>query len=158
MRTAVITTVAALALAMGACAAPKGAEFTKSDAEAIRKTNHDLITAVKAKDVDGVLTLYAESSVFMPPNAPLMRGKEPLREYYAGMFTKGAEIEMEADEIAGHGPIGYESGSYTIRYSADGSRDRGKYLRLLRNMNGTWRVEKTIWSSDLPKPAGAGAN
>ena len=154
MRTAIIMTVAALTFGAGACAAPRGAEFTKGDAEAIRKTTLDLIAAVNAKDVEKVLGVYAETSVFMPPNAPLMRGRDPLREYYAGMFSRGAKLEMEADEIAGHGPIGYDSGSYTIHY-ADGSRDRGKYLRLLRSMNGTWRVEKTIWSSDLPQTAAA---
>ena len=32
-------------------------------------------------------------------------------------------------------------------------RDRGKYLFVLRNMAGDWRLEYTSWSSDLPRPA-----
>jgi hypothetical protein len=56
---------------------------------------------------------------------------------------------MEAEEVQGHGPLAYVSGTYSISYEG-GARDRGKYLRVLRLMNGTWRLEKTIWSSDLP--------
>jgi ketosteroid isomerase-like protein len=158
MRTAATIAALALTLAAGACAGPKTQEFTKDDAAAIRQANAELVTAVKAKDMDTVLALYAENSAFMPPNAPMLRGKEPLKAYFDGLFSKGAELQMEVEEVAGVGALGYESGSYTVNYPADGSRDRGKYLRLLRNVNGAWRVEKTIWSSDLPKPAGAAAN
>jgi hypothetical protein len=35
----------------------------------------------------------------------------------------------------------------------NGDRDRGKYVLVLRNTAGTWRTEKTIWSSDLPVAA-----
>ena len=158
MRTAATIAAVALTLAAGACAGPRTQEFTKADAEAIRKVNEELIVAVKAKDTDKVIAQYADNSVFMPPNAPLLRGKDPLKAYYAGLFSKGGDLQMDVEEVAGSGPLGYDSGSYTITYPADGSRDRGKYLRLLRNVNGTWRVEKTIWSSDLPKPTGAAAN
>lgn len=158
MRTAVMMSVLALSVAAAGCGGPKGQEFTKTDAAAIRQVNQDLTTAFNAKDVDKVLSLYAENSTFMPPNAPLLRGKEPLKAYYSGMFGKGASIEMEPEEVAGHGPIAYETGTYTLQYPEDGRRDRGKYVRLLRNVSGSWRVEKTIWSSDLPKPAGTTAN
>jgi hypothetical protein len=40
----------------------------------------------------------------------------------------------------------------------DGNRDRGKYLRVVRLMNGAWLTEKSIWSSDLPPKAPASAN
>ena len=60
------------------------------------------------------------------------------------------------EEVAGHGPIAYEYGLYSLDLGGNG-RDRGKYLRVLRNTAGTWRVEKTIWSSDLP-PSAAHAN
>jgi uncharacterized protein (TIGR02246 family) len=154
MRTAVTAAALALTLAAGACGGPAGPEFTKADSDAIRQANQEHTAAFNAKDMDKVLELYAENSVFMPPNAPVLRGKEPLRNFYAGLFTRDANIEMEVEEVSGHGPIAIESGTYTIQYGGEQpTRDRGKYLRVLRNQNG-WHVEKMIWSSDLPKPAG----
>jgi ketosteroid isomerase-like protein len=155
MRTAILGAV--LALTVCACAGPAQQEFTNADAQTIRKTDTDLTAALNAKDIDKVLALYAESSVFMPPNAPTLRGKEPLKSFYSDMISRGAKMEMTATDVAGHGPIAYESGSYSLDLR-QGGHDRGKFLRVLRNMGGTWRIEYTIWSSDLPKPAGATAD
>ena len=157
MRYAVISATLALAISLSACAAgAKQQEFTRADQDTIRRTTAELTSAFNAKQVDKLLDLYAENSVFMPPNAPMLRGKEPLKSYYNEMIEKGASnLQLEPAEVAGHGPIAYESGTYTVSYGH--ARDRGKYMRILRNMNGTWRTEKTIWSSDLP-PTAAQAN
>ena len=152
MRYAVTITALALTVAVSACATGAREQgFTRADQDAIRKNAEDLAAAFNAKDVDTVLGFYAESSVFMPPNAPLLRGRDPLKSFYDGMIEQGAtDLRLEPDEVSGHGPIAYESGTYSVSYAKGAHRDRGKYLLVLRNMGGTWRTEKTIWSSDLP--------
>ncbi|HVL69964.1 MAG TPA: DUF4440 domain-containing protein [Vicinamibacterales bacterium] len=159
MRYAVTITALALAAAVSACATgAKQQEFTRADAEAIRKVSAELTTAFNEKQVDTVVGFYAENSVFMPPNAPLLRGREPLKSFYADLLAKGAtNLQITPDEVVGYGPIAYESGSYSMTFGTNGQRDRGKYLRVLRNTAGTWRAEKTIWSSDLP-PSNAPAD
>jgi ketosteroid isomerase-like protein len=158
MRQVVIITALALTIAVSACATgAKQQEFSRTDIDAIKQSAAELSTAFNEKNVDKLVEFYAESSVFMPPNAPLMRGREPLKSFYSEMMSKGAtELKLEPDEVVGHGPIAYESGTYQVNF-ANGRRDRGKYLLVLRNMAGTWRTEKTMWSSDLP-PAPASAD
>lgn len=161
MRTLCTFAVLALAAMTGACAAPKAQEFTRTDAEAIRRTSVDLTVAFNAKDLEKVMAQYAENSAFMPPNAPMLRGRDALKTYYDGLLAKGAtNLKMTPEDITGYGPLAYESGTYSIVYEGNGGpgRDRGKYLRVLRNMNGTWRSEYTIWSSDLPVPATVNAD
>ena len=149
-----VTTIAALALTLSMSACATGASepgFTREDQEAIRRSAADLAAAFNAGQIDKVVEFYADNSVFMPPNAPLLRGRDPLKEFYAGMIAKGAtDLKLEPDEVSGHGPIAYESGTYSVSYKNGATRDRGKYLLVLRNTAGTWRTEKTIWSSDLP--------
>ena len=61
---------------------------------------------------------------------------------------------MESGNVGGHGPLAYESGSYSLnRRPASGphTRDRGKYMFIWRNTNGQWQIEYTMWSSDLPE-------
>jgi ketosteroid isomerase-like protein len=153
-------TIAALVLTVGVSACATGAKeegFTRADQDAIRQKTADMTAAFNAKEIDKVIAHYADNSIFMPPNVPLLRGQEPLRAFYNDLMAKGATgLELEVVEISGHGPIAYESGSYSVSYK-DGGRDRGKYVLVLRNSVGSWRVEKTIWSSDLPA-AGAPAN
>ena len=148
-----VVTIAALALTIAVSACATGAkqqEFSRSDIDAIKKNAVELSAAYNEKDVDKIVQLYADNSIFMPPNAPLLRGREPLKSFYSEMMANGAtQLQLEPDDVAGHGPIAYESGTYHVNY-ANGRRDRGKYLLVLRNMAGTWRTEKTIWSSDLP--------
>lgn len=143
--------IAALVLTLGvsACAGPKQQEFTRADAEAIKKSTADFTVAFNNKEVDKVVAFYVDNSVLMPPNKPLLRGRDALKSYYGSEVSRGGQLTMDTEEVEGHGPLAYVSGTYTITYEG-GTRDRGKYLRVLRLMNGTWRLEKTIWSSDLP--------
>ena len=146
-------TIAALALTVTVSACATGAnqqEFTRADADAVRQSAADLTAAFNAKQVDKIVTFYADNSVFMPPNAPLMRGREPLQSFYTGMIERGASnLELTPEEVNGHGPLAFESGSYSVTFDK-GTRDRGKYVRILRHTAGYWRTEKTIWSSDFP--------
>ena len=149
MRTVVTVVLLALTLGAGACAGQKEEGFTRADQDAIRKVTRDLAEAFNARDIDRILILYADSSVFMPPNAPLLRGREPLKSFYSGLFARGGtDLKIEAEDVAGHGPIGYQSSTYTM--TIDAGRDRGKYLFILRNLAGHWRIEYASWNSDLP--------
>lgn len=152
MRKAV--TIAALALTVGVGACATGAQeegFTRADQDTIRQKAADMEAAFNAKEIDKVVAHYADNSVFMPPNVPRIRGQELLRDFYNDLLAKGAtSLDLEPEEISGHGPLAFEAGSYSLTYDDGGSRDRGKYLLVLRNTAGNWRVEKTIWSSDLP--------
>jgi ketosteroid isomerase-like protein len=151
MRTVMKAAALALALGVGACSGPVEPAFGKADSDAIRKSTADLATGINDKNVEQILGLYAENSVFMPPNAPLLRGREPLKSFYTDLVSKVTDIKLEPVDVAGHGPIAYESGTYTMNLGS--TRDRGKYLFVLRNIGGQWRMEQTSWSSDLPKPA-----
>ena len=152
MRHAVTIAALVLTVAVSACATgAKEQGFTREDQDIIRKNAVDLAAAFNAKEVDKVIGFYADNSVFMPPNAPLLRGRDPLKSFYADLIAKGAtDLRLEPEEVSGSGPIAYASGTYSVTFADGASRDRGKYLLVLRNLAGTWRTEKTIWSSDLP--------
>jgi ketosteroid isomerase-like protein len=150
VRTVLVIGVVALCAGVSACAGgAKEKEFGASDAQAIRQASSDLETAFNAKDLDKILSLYTENSVFMPPNKPLLRGRDPLKSFYSGLLAGGAhDLKITVNDVAGHGPIAYESGSYSMLNGQ--TRDRGKFLFILRNMPGGWKIEYTSWSSDLP--------
>jgi len=140
----------AVTLGLAGCSGPKTEEFTRVDADAIRKVDADFVAAFNAKEIDKILSMYTDSSVFMPPNAPALRGIDPLKSFFADLFARGgADLKMDPVDLAGAGPIAYQSGTYSLTTGA--TRDRGKFLFVMRQMAGNWRFEYTIWSSDLPK-------
>jgi ketosteroid isomerase-like protein len=141
----------ALSVCVGAsgCGGKTDPKFGTADQQAIRQATSNLETSFDAKDVDKILALYTENSVFMPPNKPLLRGRGALKGFYDGLMSSGSkDLKITIGEVAGEGTLAYESGSYTM---VNGTvPDRGKFLFIFRNMAGTWKIEYTSWSSDLP--------
>ena len=137
-----------------ACSGPAPQEFTTRDAGTIRQRNNAFVQAFNTKGTPTILDLYAENSVFMPPNQPIIRGKGALKNFYDELLKEGAtNLKLNVDQVSGHGPIAYQSGTYEMELkpaSGAGSRDRGKYLFVLGKMGETWRYEYTMWNSDLP--------
>ena len=108
-----------------------------------------IVAAFNAKDITKILDMYAESSVFMPPNEPIIRGKDALRQFYENLVTRqgASDLKMEISEVAGHGTLAYQSGTYEMKRGA--GRDRGKYLFVIRKMANGWKFHYTMWNSDL---------
>jgi ketosteroid isomerase-like protein len=162
MQKPAVWAVAALALVAAACGSRNAQEFTAQDQAAIRQRNQEFVDAFNAKEVAKILSIYAENSVFMPPNRPIIRGPEALKNFYTELLNQGAQnLRLDVSEISGHGPLAYQTGPYELDYApqAGPSRhDRGKYLFVLRSLSGTWRLEYTMWNSDLPPVAGQGTD
>jgi len=149
----------AIALLASACGNPKQNEFTTQDAGAIREKSEGFVAAFNYKQIPQIIDMYAENATFMPPNRPVLRGRNAIRNFYDELLNQmgGTNLKLEVSEVVGHGPLAYQAGSYEIEYkpetgTAPRDRDRGKYLFVLRNLNGTWRYEYTVWNSDLLPP------
>jgi uncharacterized protein (TIGR02246 family) len=149
-----VAAVIATLLVTAACSGPAPVEFTTKDAGEIRQQHDGFVAAFNAKDVSKVLEMYAENSVFMPPNEPIIRGKDALKSFYGNLFTRAgaSNLKMDVTEVAGHGPLAYQSGTYEMELKPAGGaagRDRGKYLFVIRKMGNGWRYAYTMWNSDL---------
>ena len=138
-----------------ACSGPGPVEYTTKDAGEIRQQHDAFVIAFNAKDVSKILDLYAENSVFMPPNEPVIRGRDALKHFYEGLFTRAGatDLKMDLAEVSGHGTLAYQSGTFEMSLkpaTGPAGRDRGKYLFVLRKMGNGWRYHYTMWNSDLP--------
>jgi ketosteroid isomerase-like protein len=145
----------AAVLLTGACSGPGPVEFTTADAGTIRQQHEAFLVAFNAKAAAKVLDLYAENSVFMPPNEPIIRGKDALKNFYDDLFVKrgASSLKMDIAEVSGHGPLAYQSGTYEMDLkppTGRPGRDRGKYLFVIRKMGNGWKYQYTMWNSDLP--------
>jgi ketosteroid isomerase-like protein len=153
--------VVLVVVALGACQSGAARdEFAPGDVARIREHTQAFVRAFNAGDVPQILGMYTDQAVFMPPNTGSLRGHDSLRGFYDALLAEGAtDLTMEAREIGGYGSLGYESGTYLmVRRPAEGphTRDRGKYLFVLRRMSDGWLYEQAAWSSDLPAPVQIG--
>jgi ketosteroid isomerase-like protein len=148
-----LTLVAALAVA--SCSGPQVKEFGREDATQLRQFVQEFVTAYNAKDAAKVQSLYSGAAILMPPNASTVRGAEPIQGYYENRFAVDGATDLHVDvmEISGQGPLAYVIGNVSLNLKPEGKpqgHDRGKILFILRNLAKTWKIEVSMWSSDLP--------
>jgi ketosteroid isomerase-like protein len=145
-------------LAVGCGSASRSGEqvFGKAEAEALRQRSRSLTEAFNKKEVESLVGFYQGEAVVYPPNAPTVRGREAIGDFFKELYAQGAtDLQAQTADLGGHGPIAYETGTFALQMrpaEGTGTRDRGKYVFVWRNNNNVWQIQYAMWSSDLPEP------
>jgi uncharacterized protein (TIGR02246 family) len=139
---------------LAACSAPARREFGKAEVGSITTLVQGFTTAYNAKDAANLATLFSGGAVLMPPNASTLRGTQSIQAYFVDRFAQGAsDLKLDPKDINGSGPLAYASGDYSLRVvpaSGPERPDRGKFLWILRDLQGKWLLEYVMFSSDFP--------
>ncbi len=145
--------VCLVALFTAGCSGNAGPTFDAADQDRIKIVIQQLTEAFNAKDAAKAAALYTPEAVVMPPNKTLMRGRNFVEQYYTGRFGEGAtNLELQPNEIKGSGTLAVAMGDYRLVLappSGPSRRDRGKFVWIFRELNGTWMIDGIIFSSDF---------
>jgi ketosteroid isomerase-like protein len=135
----------------------------ENDLRAIQGLNQRHIEAVLASDIEAVMSEWSEDFTVLPPAGPIIRGRRNNVEIvHKGMSQIQAfeplEYVEEFEEIKVAGEYAFEWGSYRGRSRQRAGGDTvsygGKLMRILqRQPNGSWKMYRTITSSDPPVSA-----
>jgi ketosteroid isomerase-like protein len=128
------------------------------DIEAEKQVIKDVVTAAfeaeQQKDLDGILSAYAEDVIAQLPNMPQIKGLEALRNFYTEYFKILVSIEGWSTEItvSKSGDMAWDyGGSQSVINGPDGPiEDEMKYLQVLKKINGEWKCVAISASSDKP--------
>ncbi len=147
-----------LVLATSGCAPSVDVEAERS---ALRMLEEEALRIAQAQDAERWAELYADDTTVFPPNAPVVHGKQAVREMFSELFSApGFAIDFPVTEVevARAGDLGYVVGTYEITVDdAEGNpaTDRGKWIVIWKKQpDGNWRVVEDIWNSDLPAGGG----
>ena len=126
-----------------------------TDADAIRATSARWLDVVATGDADRVAAFYTEDGAFLPPNAPLARGREAVKGVWAFLLSApnlSLRWTPSSVEVAAAGDMAYEIGTYQLAMDAPAGRvdDDGKYVVVWRKMDGGWEVAADIFNSSRP--------
>lgn len=157
-------TLAALVLMspFAACQAP-GPEvglLSEEDVATIRDlSEQEVVEALLAEDWDRFVAAFTEDAVRMPPNEPLQRGREVIRNWAEvnwGPLTT-TEFTMTVEELDGRGDLAYVLVSYSATVQVPGMpeavKDVGKGVIIVRKQDdGGWLASVSIYNADSPPP------
>jgi len=152
--------VFSMLLAAAACAIALPS-IAADDAARIRAGTASWMQSFNSGNAGGVVALYADDGVLMPPNAPQARGvaaiKEAVAKEIAGAKKAGVTLAVGTDEVGVTGDMAWHAGTYVVKDKAGKTVDAGKFLEAWERKNGKWRIVRDMWNSDAAAAAPAAA-
>jgi uncharacterized protein (TIGR02246 family) len=155
-KTAALMTAATAIVGLTACqpAAPSAKEL-----DAIKAVNGVWAQHFNAGDAGALTNLYWDDAVLMPPGAPSAKGHEAIRASFTREIesakTAGLTMNIEHGPIRLTGKMAWQDGTFRVTDASGAAVDTGKYLSLLEQRDGTWRLLRDTWNSDGAAPAAA---
>ena len=140
-------TLVLVLLAVGCTQAPQ------TDLEGLKAMRDVWQSAYDAKDAALITAIYSENGAVMPPNSESANGLAAIEGFFREFQATGMRVELQDTEAYAHGDVGYKVGTYTISDADGATVDEGKYVEIWRYIDGTWRMHRDIFNSNLPLPA-----
>jgi ketosteroid isomerase-like protein len=143
-------------LGIGGCAQKVDID---ADRAVLRNADEQWSKVAAARDVEGFTEAVVETGSILPPNAPILTGKEAIRQWASELMANpgfAASWRPTTVDVATSGDLGYTVGTYELNiHDAAGNpvTDRGKYVTVWKKqLDGKWKVVFDIFNSDLPLP------
>jgi uncharacterized protein (TIGR02246 family) len=147
-------------LTLAAACAQQAPDTRAEDEAAIRKADATFAAAALAKNLDSFVSFYADEAAVLPPNEPLITGRDNIRKVFTElMATPEFSISWQPSkvDVARSADLGYSIGSYHMTlHGPDGkpTMDMGKYATVWKKQtDGSWKVVVDMFNSDAPIPA-----
>ena len=116
----------------------------------IEAENTKFMDAFKKGDSTAVASNYAPDAVLLPPNS------EPIKEagivsLWGSFIRMGVkDVKLMIDDVSGNHDQLAETGHYEIYGAENKMMDKGKYIVVWKQVNGTWKMYRDIWNSSMP--------
>lgn len=144
----------AFASVLFACNKPVETKTTFDLANAkkeIEAANQNLVELLAKKDSVGFGNSYTEDAKFMGYNQPSTEGRKAIQSVWAqNMKADATQITLTTVEVWGNETTLTEEGVFDFKTKEGVTLDKGKYVVVWVNDNGTWKIHRDIFNSDLP--------
>lgn len=107
--------------------------------------------AYNSGDAAPVAALYAEDGSRMPPDVPIVTGREAVQAQIQGGMDLGmvkAKIETLVSHVSGD--VGHARGEFTLMGADDSPITKGKWVSVAKYVDGEWQIQFDIWNYDAP--------
>jgi uncharacterized protein (TIGR02246 family) len=128
----------------------------EEDIAQIRKFLETAGAAVNQGDAEAEVGRFTEDGIYMWPDAPSIKGRKALREWFERRFEHvEARIESNTEELVVCGDWAFERGTSVVRIRQKNSSRidtvHGKYINILRRQeDGSWKIARRIRNRDHP--------
>jgi ketosteroid isomerase-like protein len=116
----------------------------------IEAENVKFIDAFKKGDSTSVAAFYADDAMILPPNMESVKANS-IAAFWGSFMKMGVkDFKLITDDVAGNEAQLVETGRYEIYGTENKLMDKGKYVVAWKTVNGTWKLYRDIFNSDMP--------
>jgi ketosteroid isomerase-like protein len=135
-----------------------GAESQAARAE-LGVINEQWKRAFTGGNVDAMASIMDETVVTLPPNLPMITGRQAWVAWFGPQLKLGNWNEViTTQSVVASGPIAVQRGGYILTFtplpnapkSLKAVTDTGKYVWHMHKKSGKWLLTEAIWNSDRP--------
>jgi ketosteroid isomerase-like protein len=104
--------------------------------------------AFNAHDAAALASLYADTAILMPPNEPMVRGGAEIQAWFERALARLRSVRIRVTESRREGEHASQAGTFTTSADANADTRSGKYVLLLKQHAGDWKIQYDIWNLD----------
>jgi len=138
------------------CTTAPPPDTTAEDLQAIKAVSEQVINANNQGDAAATAAYYTEEAKRLPPNSPMIVGRENIQASIQAALDAGAgNLHITMIELSVSGDMAHEVGKYTLTIQPEEGEaisDSGKYVTIWKRVNGSWKIDVLIFNSSIPLP------
>ena len=127
--------------------------ISEPDVAAIKANLQKGVNLALEADWDGFLDLYTDDVVLLPPDQPVVEGKEAARKWIAS-FPQVNAFDSKITKVDGRDDFAWVWGTYTMTAELEPRKQismKGKWTGSYRKQaDGSWLMASDIWNLDAP--------
>jgi ketosteroid isomerase-like protein len=117
----------------------------------ILKMNESYSQRFTTKDTAYYNSRYCKDAQVYSPGLPAVTGRDSIISFFYQDGANGeTKIELPPGNIYGNEELVVEEGIYNFPDGKGGSVDKGKFIALWKQEEGTWKLYREIWNTDMP--------
>jgi len=123
--------------------------------EAILKVMEMTVDAEKSQDADAAVKFFTDDVIVQPSDMPQIQGTQALYDLYTEFFKMPyTSFDSKSTEtiVAPSGDMAYDIGwnLFVFEEPDDKVEVKGKYLAVMKKINGEWKIAALAFSNDQP--------
>jgi ketosteroid isomerase-like protein len=149
----------ALLSAIVGCTKQPAPDTRAEDERVIRGLEIEGWKTIEAKNLEGLISYFAEDALALYANNPILIGKDAIRESWRtslarpGFAMSGQPVRVV---VSRGGDLAYVQGTYSLTVNnalGQPATDKGKYVVIYKKQpDGQWKLAVDTGNSDLPLP------
>jgi uncharacterized protein (TIGR02246 family) len=108
-----------------------------------------------AREMQKLASLYADDAVWMPQNAPMIKGRAAIEAVLKERFKGPGVLRFTGTTSAISGTLAFVAATYTVTVPAEGGAAvslTAKALTVFKRVGNDWKIAYDMQNADQPPP------